>query len=262
MADRLKPENKEIVERIRIFEKELFKEQKFKVYRNYHVPENFVKKAKKVLSFGVGGDANFEKLICFDNLDLDVRLYDPTPYTIKNIKQIIEKGGYRQFNEIPNANSLNQQIIKNNLKFMPLAYAPNNGKMKFYYKTEPGAKRPEQALGSFSLAGAFDNPDNFVEVDCKNIQTILADLNWNSVDILKTDVEGLWYDVGLELQNIDCKFWVSEMELGLGGSFDESFDKIRKLCEIHKDKYNFYINRKRLKAMMEVIFFRKDCDES
>ena len=49
MADRLKPENKEIVERIRIFEKELFKEQKFKVYRNYHVPENFVKKAKKVL---------------------------------------------------------------------------------------------------------------------------------------------------------------------------------------------------------------------
>jgi hypothetical protein len=52
------------------------------------------------------------------------------------------------------------------------------------------------------------------------------------------------------------------MELGLGGSFDESFDKIRKLCEIHRDKYNFYVNRKRLKAMMEVIFFRKDCDES
>ena len=75
-------------------------------------------------------------------------------------------------------------------------------------------------------------------------------------------MEGLWYDVGLELQNIDCKFWVSEMELGLGGSFDESFDKIRKLCEIHRDKYNFYVNRKRLKAMMEVIFFRKDCDES
>ena len=45
-------------------------------------------------------------------------------------------------------------------------------------------------------------------------------------------------------------------------TLDKSFEKIRKLCDIHKEKYNFYINRKRLKAMMEVIFFRKDCDES
>ena len=262
MADRLKPENKEIVERIRLFEQELFTNQSFKVYRNYHVPEKFVKESKKVLSFGVGGDANFEKLICFDNMNLDVRLFDPTPYTIKNINQILLKGGYRQFDEIPNARTLNKQIVQTNIKFTPCAYAPKNGKMKFYYKTEPGIKRPEQALGSFSLAGAFDDPNNFVEVDCKNITTILEDIGWDSIDILKTDVEGLWYDVGLELQTIDCKFWVTEMELGLNGSFDESFEKIRKLCDIHKEKYNFYINRKRLKAMMEVIFFRKDCDES
>ena len=57
MADRLKPENKEIVERIRNFEKGLFKDQNFKKYRNYHVPEELVKSSKRVLSFGVGGDA-------------------------------------------------------------------------------------------------------------------------------------------------------------------------------------------------------------
>ena len=85
MADRIKPENAEIVERIRTFEKQLFMRQNFKLYRNYYVPENLVKNSKRVLSFGVGGDANFEKLICFDNEKLDVRMFDPTPYTIKNI---------------------------------------------------------------------------------------------------------------------------------------------------------------------------------
>ena len=63
MADRLKPDNQEIVERIRSFEKELFKKHNFKLYRNYHVPEALVKNSKRVLSFGVGYDANFEKSI-------------------------------------------------------------------------------------------------------------------------------------------------------------------------------------------------------
>ena len=49
MADKRKPENKEIVERIRLFEQELFTNQSFKVYRNYHVPEKFVKESKKEL---------------------------------------------------------------------------------------------------------------------------------------------------------------------------------------------------------------------
>ena len=260
MADRLKPENKEIVERIRNFEKGLFKDQNFKKYRNYHVPEELVKSSKRVLSFGVGGDANFEKLICFDNRDLDVRMFDPTPFTIKNIKNILLRGGFRQFAEIPNAETVSREIVENNLKFQPIAYAPTNGKMKFYYKTEQGVTNPENALGSFSLMGAFDNPDNCVEVECKNIETIMKELAWDSVDILKTDVEGLWYDVGKELDTIDCKVWVSELEMGLGISHDEAFDRVRDLCKLHEKKYNFYINRKRLKSMMEIIFLRKDVD--
>ena len=62
MADRLKPENKEIVERIRQYEKQMFHNHDFKLYRNYYVPESLVKNSSRVLSFGVGGDAHFEKL--------------------------------------------------------------------------------------------------------------------------------------------------------------------------------------------------------
>ena len=262
MADRLRPENVEIVKKIRKFEKEyVIRKHNFKLYRNYRVPQSLVQNSKNVLSFGVGGDANFEKLICFDNPDLDVRMFDPTPYTVKNIGMILAKGGFRQFGEFENAEQRSKDIIKNNLKFKPYAYSPNNGKLKFYYKTEVGNPSAEQTLGSFSLVGPFDNPDNFVEVDCKNIKTIMEELGWAHIDILKTDVEGLWYDVGKEIKDLDVKFWATEIELGLGNTYDEAFDKVRELIDLHKDQYNIYLNRERLKAMMEIIFYRKDVDE-
>ena len=133
--------------------------------------------------------------------------------------------------------------------------------MKFFYKTEDGVDTPENTLGSFSLVGAFDNPNNCVEVECKNIKTIMQELNWDHVDILKTDVEGLWYDVGKEIKDLDVKFWVTEIEMNIGNTYDEAFDKVTELVNLHKDKYNIYRNRKRLKAMMEIIFCRKDIDE-
>jgi len=101
-----------------------------------------------------------------------------------------------------------------------------------------------------------------IEVECKNITTIMAELEWDSVDILKTDVEGLWHDVGKEIANLDVKYWVTEIELTVGMTIEEAFDKVRELYNLHRTKYNIYINRKRSKKMMELIFFRKDIDES
>ena len=89
----------------------------------------------------------------------------------------------------------------------------------------------------------------------------MQELNWDHVDILKTDVEGLWYDVGKEIKDLDVKFWVTEIEMNIGNTYDEAFDKVTELVNLHKDKYNIYRNRKRLKAMMEIIFCRKDIDE-
>ena len=90
----------------------------------------------------------------------------------------------------------------------------------------------------------------------------MQEFEWDSIDILKTDVEGLWYEVGKEIVNLDVKYWVSEIELGIGMTIDESFAKVRELYNLHRTKYNIYINRKRDKKMMELIFCRKDIDES
>jgi FkbM family methyltransferase len=262
MGDKLKPENIKIVEKIRKFESELFKTQDFKMYRNYCVPEYHVANSKNVLSFGIGGDANFEKLICVDNKKLDVRMFDPTPATVLYIKSILNRGGGHYFDSIIKGNKVSQKIVRNCLKFYPVAYGPKNGTFTFYppknYK-DMWNRLPTPA--SFSLINLGNNIKP-VEVECKNITTIMQEFEWDTIDILKTDVEGLWYEVGKEIANLDVKYWVSEIELGIGMTINESFAKVRELYNLHRTQYNIYINRKRDKKMMELIFCRKDIDES
>jgi FkbM family methyltransferase len=228
MADSINPEDAEVIGQIRKFEEELFKTHNFKLYRNYHVPEYHVMNSKRVLSFGIGADAHFEKLICVDNRGLDVRMFDPTPAT----------------------------------KFYPVAYGPKNGTFTFY--PPEGHKDNWNKLpvpASYSLVNLGNNLPT-VDVECKNITTIMKEFEWDSVDILKTDVEGLWYEVGKEIANLDVKFWVTEIELTVGTSIEQAFDKVRELYNLHQTQYNIYINRKRDKKMMELIFIRKDVDES
>ena len=261
MADKLKPENVKVVEKIRKFEAELFRTHDFKLYKNYCVPEYHVVNSKKVLSFGIGGDANFEKLICVDNKELDVRMFDPTPATVFWIKAILRKGGGHYFNSITKGYKLSHKIIKKCLKFYPVAYGPKNGTFTFYPpKDHKDLWNRLPSTASFSLIDLGNNART-VEVECKNIATIMKEFDWDNIDILKTDVEGLWFDVGKEIVDLDVKYWVSEIELGVGMSIDESFAKVRELYNLLSAKYNVYVNRKRDKKMMELIFFRKDIDE-
>ena len=262
MADIPKESDVEIIKRIRVLEDELFKTQDFKAYKNYFVPEYHVKNSKRVLSFGVGRDANFEKLICVDNRSLDVRMFDPTPATVFFIKTILIQGGKHYFDSIPRGAKESKKIIDRCLKFYPVAYGPKNGTFTFYPpEGHRGTFNALPVYASYSLKPLGNNL-NSLKVQCKNITTIMEEFGWDSVDILKTDIEGLWYDVGKEIANLDVKYWVTEVELTVGMNLTQAFDKVRELYNLHRTKYNIYINRKRAKKMMELIFFRKDCDES
>ena len=263
MADRLKPEHVEIVDKIRVLEDEIVTaKQRFKKYHNYYAPEELVKASKRVISFGVGGDVTFEKLMCLDNMSLDVRLFDPTPYTKANRNPILRASGKKYFYNIENGIKLCRKIGNNNLKYKPIGYSPTNGKQKFYYSPQKNVNghvlRLENQWKSFS---AF-NPDGSrlsTEVEFQNLRTIMDNLGWESVDILKTDIEGYWYDFANELlkEKIDFKYWVTEIELGLNGSYEENFKQIREISEKMKDKYQIVINRKRLKPMLELGFLKK-----
>tara|TARA_Y100001937_G_scaffold16262_1_gene22500 strand:+ start:298 stop:1128 length:831 start_codon:yes stop_codon:yes gene_type:complete len=274
MADRLKPEHKEIVDKIRILEKEIAPtKHNFKQYRNYFVPKQIVETSKTVLSFGVGGDVGFEKMMLCDNPSLRVELYDPTPWCQQNIFGIKRSSGRKELRDIQSELCERYKVatwkewnklIMRNLNFTPIGYSPTNGKRKFYFKqiyskSSGKAFKPELHTKSFS---AFDptGTKNSVEVEFKNLETIMAEQKLSELEIVKTDIEGFCFEFAKELleKQIKFKVWATEVELGLTASFEQNFEEVREMCaNLGKDNYIF-VNRRRLKPMLELIFVNKN----
>ena len=262
MADRLKPEHAEIVDRIRELEREIAIKQNFKKYHNYYAPEDIVKSSKTVLSFGVGGDVSFEKLMCLDNPDLIVRIFDPTPWTRVHIRGILNGSGKKYFKHLYDGPNLCKKIGKERIIYSPVGYSPNNGMQNFYYVAEKDVNGNVLSVKNQWKSFSAFNPDGTrlsTEVEFKNIKTILQESEWQSVDIIKTDIEGYWYEFAKELlkEDIDFKYWVTEIELGLNGSYEKNFEQIREISDKFKDKYQIVINRRRLKPMLELGFLKK-----
>jgi FkbM family methyltransferase len=269
MADRMKSHVIERVTLIRDWEnKNNFKEAKdlpgFKLYKNYYVPESIVKKSKTVLSFGVGGNVGFEKEIAFDNKDLKIELFDPTPRSVSLIYEIIKASSYKLVAD-RSSNKKNTDAC-DRIHFNPVAYSKENGYLPFYYDpTREDGRTAKEALQSFSLIKREEHYES-VNVKAKTLRTIMSELKMTSVDIIKADIEGLWWEFGHEIldNNIDCKFVALELELNFeeDEKVEPALDKAQLLCDKFQAKnYDVIINRLRDKLMLEMLFVRKDAYE-
>jgi FkbM family methyltransferase len=262
MADRIKPHVVERVKIIRQWEKDMglleAKDIGFKKYHNYYAPKKLIRQSEAVLSFGVGGDCKFEKLLLHENDQLKVAMFDPTPYTIRNIEGIIRSCGRKEIDDITRNNFLSRKI-----KFMPWAYSHESGKQNFYYDpNKEDHDRLDLLTQSFSLI-----PQNktfkSVTVECKNIRSIMAKLEWDSVDIIKADIEGLWREISDEIldNNINIKMLATEFEL----IFDDIHTALAKAKAVvekfESHGYKAFLNRKRDKLMLEMLFIRRDLYE-
>ena len=272
MADKVKPHTVERVKKIREWEeKNNFKEAKdievFKPYHNYYVPEKLVLKSKSVLSFGVGGNANFEKLLAADNLNLKVELFDPTPSSIWTIRKIIRASKRKVINAQSTQKEDRNLAVSARLNFNPIAYGKQCGTLPFYY--DPDREGPDVQLKdlkqSFSLV---PRQPHFPSVDVKvqNLEKIMDSKGLKSVDILKADIEGLWYDFGNEIieKKIDCKFLAMELELNFEKDemVEPALDKAQEICDkFANNNYDVVINRRREKLMLEMLYIRKDAYE-
>ncbi len=263
MADRLKPENKEAVKQIRELEKEIAQKHDFKRYHNYYFPENIVKTSSTVVTFGVGGDVACEKLMCIDNDDLRVFLHDPTPYTKDKVGDIIlASGNKRYFKKNLDYRETNKKLAKK-FTYNAVGYSKTNGSKKFYFPTERYEsgmiKKQEDVLNSYSTFDVWGQ-NNFVKVDFQNLETTLNNLKMDKFDILKTDIEGNWYDCANEMKHLNIKFraWACEFELNVGDSFENNLEKTKEVCSMFKDTCHIYVNKERLKRMMELIFINKN----
>ena len=107
------------------------------------------------LTFGVGGNVGFEKLVAFANKDIHVEMYDPTPWSVSLIEVIIDRSGRKSINAGTGltGNTVRNKAVVERIHFNPVAYAPENGILPFYYDPdrEPEDETISMQEQSFSL---------------------------------------------------------------------------------------------------------------
>jgi FkbM family methyltransferase len=222
----------ELLTKIKLIENKYLQPQNFKQYKNYWLPENIVKESKNVLSLGVHRDVGFEQTMCVDNPNLNIHCYDPTPDSVKLFET-----------NFPH---------KNNMTYHQIAYSGSNGNMKFYYdKTDITKCYSLLPLPQFGESPAY------IEVDTKNLVTIMKD-NMPEVDIIKADIEGVWYDFCREILDNDIQFkaFLVEFEVKLIDNV-LSVDRYENLLKEFTEKgFKLYLNRPRNKCLSEVIILK------
>ena len=89
---------------------------------------------------------------------------------------------------------------KNNMVLHQVAYAKDNGNMKFYYDKNDLSK-----CYSLLPLPQFGEDPAYIDVPCKNLTTIMQE-DMPQVDIIKADIEGVWYDFCTEILTYDVPF--------------------------------------------------------
>tara|TARA_Y100001972_G_scaffold78769_1_gene95668 strand:+ start:37 stop:729 length:693 start_codon:yes stop_codon:yes gene_type:complete len=207
--------------------------QSFKQYKNYWLPEKIVRESKNVLSLGVHRDVGWEQSMLRDNANLNIHCYDPTPDTVRLFKEDF--------------------YGKKNMMYHQIAYAKDNGTMKFYYDKNDLSR----CYSLLPLPQFGENPEH-IEVPTKNLKTIIQD-DMPEVDIIKADIEGVWFDFCREIldNNINFKAFLIEFEVKLIDN-EESLKQYEDLLKEFKSKgYSIYLNRPRDKCLSEAIILNE-----
>ena len=222
----------DLLSEIKRLEGEYMKPQSFKQYKNYWLPENIVKENNNVLSLGVHRDVGWEQAMLQDNPNMNIHCYDPTPDSVKLFETNF--------------------VGKSNMTYHQIAYSGSNGKMKFYYdKTDITKCYSLLPLPQFGESPAY------IEVDTKNLVTIMKD-DMPEVDIIKADIEGVWFDFCREIldNNIDFKVFLIEFEVKLIDN-ETSLQQYESLLKEFKEKgYKLYLNRPRNKCLSEAVILK------
>ena len=223
----------QLLSEIKRLEGEYMQPQSFKQYKNYWLPESVVKDSTNVLSLGVHRDVGWEQAMLQDNPNMNIHCYDPTPDSVK----LFEKNF----------------AGKDKMTYHQLAYAGENGTMNFYYDRNDTAK-----CYSLIPLPQFGEDPAHITVETKNLQTIMAD-DMPNPDIIKADIEGVWWDFCREIidQDIQFKAFLIEFEVKLidnEASLKQYEDLLK---EFNNGPYEIYLNRPRdHKCLSEAVIIR------
>lgn len=143
-----------------------------------------------ILCAGAGHDISFEKELIV-RYGCQVVLLDPSPTGVATVRE--------------------ENIPPGLLRFMAIGVAGHDGILNF--------QNPEDAMeGSFRTAAAQAGGLQF---SCKSLSTLMSELGWRHIDLLKIDIEGCEYGVIQEM--LDKQLLVKQMcvEFHYGPLFDD-----------------------------------------
>ncbi len=144
----------------------------------WDVAVDYINSESVVLSFGVGEDVSFDlELIRYFNLT--VHAFDPTPKSIEWI---------------------DSQQLPPNFILHKYGLADFNGMARFNPPENP-------AHVSYTMLNRPSTESSSIDVLVKNISTIIKDLGYEKIDVMKMDIEGAEYAVinDLEMSGIRPK---------------------------------------------------------
>lgn len=121
-----------------------------------------------VYSFGIGEDISFTKDI-LNNYDAEVYAFDPTPKSV----EFVEKSAVSK---------------STSFHFCPIGLSDKNEKTMFYLP-----QNDDYVSGSSVITDG--KKETAIEVEMKNISTIMSDNGHRHIDILKMDIEGSEFKV-------------------------------------------------------------------
>ena len=223
----------QLLSEIKRLEGEYMQPQSFKQYKNYWLPESVVKDSTNVLSLGVHRDVGWEQAMLQDNPNMNIHCYDPTPDSVKLFETNFTG--------------------KDKMTYHQLAYAKDNGSMNFYYDRTDTAK-----CYSLIPLPQFGEDPAHITVETKNLQTIMSD-DMPNPDIIKADIEGVWWDFCREIidQDIQFKAFLIEFEVKLidnEASLKQYEDLLK---EFNNGPYEIYLNRPRdHKCLSEAVIIK------
>lgn len=136
-------------------------------YGGWNIKKNSISNESIIYSFGIGKDISFD-ISLINKYDVEVYAFDPTP----EVKAWLEG-----------------QDLPKKFKYHELALADINGFLKFY-----APENPEYV--SYSI---IKKNNNYIEVSCEKLSTIMNKLGHKWIDVLKIDIEGAEFSV---LKNI------------------------------------------------------------
>ena len=210
-------------------------------YGGFYLPINLdLHKDSIVYCFGAGEDISFDVDIS-SKYNCIVHVFDPTPRAIEHVKSVIQnKPPSSNLHRYGGNDTTYMERVYNkkcSIKLYEYGVHVKDDNIIFYFPSN-------SEYVSLTSCDELRQADNSISLEVKSIRTIMKDLQHNTIDLLKLDIEGVECEVLIDLfENLKIfpKYVCVDFDARRANKKIELFENVCKLLKLNG--YKLLINR-------------------